>query len=134
MNALELRIPPLLLLLIVAALMWMLPLLQRDWGWAWAHAHWLAAALTLIGASIAWAGVRAFAAHETTVNPLQPESSTRVVSSGIYRWSRNPMYLGMALALAGWAVWLQHPLPWLLLPVFVGWLDRWQIRPEERAL
>ena len=70
MNALELRIPPLLLLLIVAALMWVLPLLQRDWGWAWAHAHWLAAALTLIGASIAWAGVRAFADHETTVNPL----------------------------------------------------------------
>jgi protein-S-isoprenylcysteine O-methyltransferase Ste14 len=44
------------------------------------------------------------------------------------------MYLGFLLLLAAWAVWLTHPLALLTVPVFVGYMNRFQIRPEEAAL
>jgi protein-S-isoprenylcysteine O-methyltransferase Ste14 len=56
------------------------------------------------------------------------------VTGGVFRWSRNPMYLGMLVALAGWAAYLSNALAALLLPAFVAYLNRFQIRPEEQAL
>jgi protein-S-isoprenylcysteine O-methyltransferase Ste14 len=68
------------------------------------------------------------------VNPTQPETSSTIVTSGIYRWSRNPMYAGFLLILAGWAVQLASIAAVLLLPAFVLYMNRYQIQPEERAL
>jgi protein-S-isoprenylcysteine O-methyltransferase Ste14 len=56
------------------------------------------------------------------------------VTGGVFRWSRNPMYLGMLVALAGWAAYLANATAFLLLPAFVAYLNRFQIRPEEQAL
>jgi protein-S-isoprenylcysteine O-methyltransferase Ste14 len=56
------------------------------------------------------------------------------VSGGIYRFTRNPMYLGRLLQLAGWAVFLSNALAALLLPVYVLYINRFQVQPEERAL
>lgn len=53
---------------------------------------------------------------------------------GVYCFSRNPMYLGFLLALAGWIVYLSNVLAALLLPAFVAYMNRFQIKPEERAL
>ena len=82
---------------------------------------------------LAW-GVLRFRRQGTTVTPLHPEQASALVTGGLYRFSRNPMYLGllcwtMALAcyLGGLLVWLGPLLLW-------GWLSRWQIVPEERAL
>ncbi len=70
----------------------------------------------------------------TTVDPTTPSKSTSVVSGGIYRFTRNPMYLGFLLVLAGWATYLSNPLV-LLGPVFfVFFMNRFQIIPEERIL
>ena len=60
--------------------------------------------------------------------------ASNMVTSGIYRFSRNPMYLGFFLALAGWATYLSHLLAFALLPLFVLYINRFQILPEERAL
>lgn len=80
------------------------------------------------------AGVVSFRRARTTVNPHHPESASALVTSGIYRVTRNPMYLAMALLLTALAVWLAFP--WSLLGVlgFVLYIDRFQIVPEERVL
>ena len=80
------------------------------------------------------AGVVAFRANKTTVNPLDPGAASTVVSNGIYRYSRNPMYLGFLLALAAWAVYLSSVVAALFLPAFVAYMNRFQIQPEERML
>lgn len=134
MHRLDLKLPPLLLLALAAAGMWAVawlwpaPPFPLPWAAGWALL------LVSLGMGVALSGVLAFRQHRTTVNPLRPQDSSAVVQDGIYRYSRNPMYLGMALALLALAVWLRHPLAWLCLPAFILWIDRWQIRPEERAL
>jgi protein-S-isoprenylcysteine O-methyltransferase Ste14 len=94
----------------------------------------VALALAATGAAVALAGVAEFRRVRTTVNPLRPEKASALVTSGIFRWTRNPMYLGLAIVLLGWAAWLAHPLAALGVPAFVLWMGRWQIPREERAL
>ena len=94
----------------------------------------LAVALALIGQGISIAGIVAFRRARTTINPLKPAAASALVRSGVFRFTRNPMYLGLLLTLVGWAVWLWNPASLLFLPVFVLYIDRFQIGPEERAL
>ena len=93
-----------------------------------------AALVALIGGFFCVAGVVSFRRAKTTVNPLKPETTSALVTSGIYQVSRNPMYVGFALFLVAWAVYLSSP--WALVGVvgFVQYIDRFQIQPEERAL
>ena len=79
-------------------------------------------------------GVIEFRHKHTTINPLTPSASSAIVTGGIYRVSRSPMYLGFLLVLAGWAVYLSNAGAALFLPAFVAYLTRYQIQPEERAL
>ena len=135
---LEHRIPPPVIDIACAALMWWLASLwpaAQLWprggaAWVWVLAVGLAAA----GALAALAGVREFARAHTTVNPLAPERASQLVTSGVFSRTRNPMYLGMLLMLAGWAVWLGNAAAWLGLPLFVVVLTALQIRPEERVM
>jgi protein-S-isoprenylcysteine O-methyltransferase Ste14 len=94
----------------------------------------VAAALGAIGVAIAVGGVMSFRRAKTTVNPLKPETSAALVSSGVYSFTRNPMYLGMLLALFAWAAYLSSI--WSLVgPIlFALFITRFQIVPEERVL
>jgi protein-S-isoprenylcysteine O-methyltransferase Ste14 len=65
---------------------------------------------------------------------LKPETSTSLVASGLYRWTRNPMYLGFLTVLLGLGVFLSNPLALAPIPLFVLYMTRFQIRPEEKAL
>ncbi|MBS0184498.1 MAG: isoprenylcysteine carboxylmethyltransferase family protein [Nitrospira sp.] len=87
-----------------------------------------------VGSTIVLAGVLTFRRMKTTVNPLTPEATTTMVTSGIYRFTRNPMYLGFLFILAGWAIDLSNLLAFAFLPLFVWYMNRFQILPEERAL
>ena len=78
--------------------------------------------------------VAAFVRERTTVNPLRPTRTTVLVIAGAYRFTRNPMYLGMALLLAGWAVLLGSWVSVAAPVVFVAFITRFQIVPEERAM
>ena len=130
----KLRVPPVALFVVVALLMWA----AASWLPSWRIAlpgHTLVAALLLLAAgTIGVAGVRAFRSARTTVDPLRPEKASTLVTSGIYRRTRNPMYVALAIALLGWAVWLQQPLALLGVAAFVAWINRFQIASEERAL
>ena len=134
MQWLELKIPPLLVWFIIAGAMLGVARFAPSLSFTLAGSSAIALGFAALGGALAVAGVIAFRARRTTVNPLTPGASTSVVSSGVYRVSRNPMYLGFLLALAGWAVYLSNAGAVLLLPAFVAYMTRYQIKPEERAL
>lgn len=75
-----------------------------------------------------------FFRRRTTVNPLKPASATALVTGGIYRFSRNPMYLGLATLLLAWAFYLGNLAALAGVALFVLYMNRFQIAPEERAL
>ena len=134
MRSLELRVPPLVVVLVAAGLMWLLARTFPGYALRVPAAMALAVVLFLAGAAFTLSGVLAFRRANTTVNPTTPEASATVVSTGVYARTRNPMYLGMLLALLAWAVALDS-LTALLGPIaFVLYMNRFQIAPEERAL
>ena len=138
MSRLELKIPPLLLFCIFAVVMFWLGHNVNLWqliplellGWR----LFLAGIWCVAGVAVAVLGVLNFRQAQTTVNPLLPANASQLVQSGIFRHSRNPMYLGMLMVLIGWALWLADVSAFLLLPFFVLYLNQFQIKPEERAL
>ena len=136
MFSLEHKIPPPLVGLACAGLAWLLasavPALALPWSARLALA--VALLLALAGLALELWGLWVFRRHRTTPNPLAPERARAVVQSGPYRFTRNPMYVGVALQLLGWCVYLRNPLALLALVVFVAYITRFQILPEERAL
>ena len=131
---LEHRIPPPLVAVLTAAVMWGLSRLLPGDNVPFLVCAVPAGMLALAGLAVMLAGVWSFRRARTTVNPLRPASASALVTGGIYRWTRNPMYLGMATLLLAWAAWLASPaaLPGVLL--FVAYIQRFQIQPEEEAL
>ena len=93
-----------------------------------------ALALGVIGLSISISGMVSFRRAKTTINPIKPSATTSLVTSGVYRYTRNPMYLGLSVTLMGWAVFLSNLLALLAVPLFVLYINRFQINPEERVL
>lgn len=132
MHHLDLKIPPLVTGAVTATGMWLvsrtLPTL------AFAPLRVVAVGLGLIGVVITALAMLSFWRVHTTVNPMKPSSASSLVTSGIYRFTRNPMYLGMLLILVGWALYLANVLAFLFLPAFILYMNRFQIEPEEKAL
>jgi protein-S-isoprenylcysteine O-methyltransferase Ste14 len=134
MHVLELKVPPVAIVLFMAALMWLVARTAPAFEFALPARVFLAVGLAVTGIVASLSGVVSFRRAKTTVNPMKPDSSSSLVSSGVYALTRNPMYLGFLLVLAGWAVFLSNVLGLLLLPVFVFYMNRFQIEPEEKAL
>lgn len=134
MKSLELKIPPVLLFALVAVAMYGVARAFPAWTLTLPGRVAAAVALAAIGVAIALAGVAEFRRSRTTVHPQHPERASAVVTRGVYRWTRNPMYLGLLLALAGWSVFLANPAALAALPLFVGYMNRFQIGPEEHAM
>jgi protein-S-isoprenylcysteine O-methyltransferase Ste14 len=127
------KLPPLAVLLLAAALIWIVHRLSPPLP-AFPAREWVAGLLALAGAAVALLGVISFRRAGTTVNPLNPERVSALVVRGIYRYSRNPMYLGFALLLAAWLVYLSAWLALPVLPAFILSMNRFQIEPEEKVL
>lgn len=134
MHALELKVPPVAVVVAFGVMMWAAARVFSAASFSLPGASFVAFALVVIGGGIAIAGVFAFRRHETTVNPMKPETTASVVTGGIYGVTRNPMYLGLAFALVAWAIYLANLAALLLVPAFVAYMTRFQIKPEERAL
>lgn len=134
MQWLELKIPPLIVWLAIAAAMFGMDYFVPRLSFSLTGSSVIALAFVALGGILAFAGVIAFRDKRTTVNPLTPGAASSVVSHGVYQLSRNPMYLGFLLTLAGWAMHLSNAGAALLLPAFVAYMTQYQIKPEERAL
>ena len=135
-RVLEMRVPPLVVLVATSGLVWASAALTPEWTTDQRQTtrKLAAAALALVGLGVAMAGVWEFRKHGTTVNPMRPKASLTIVESGIYRWTRNPMYLGMHLGLVGLAVLCGNLWGMVAAHAFVAYITRFQIAPEERAL
>jgi protein-S-isoprenylcysteine O-methyltransferase Ste14 len=134
LQSLELKVPPVPLTAVFGAAMSGLSLITPAATFVIPGRMGIAIGLGLLSAAMALAGVFAFRANKTTVDPRNPSAASSLVPSGVYRFSRNPMYLGFLLALAAWAIYLSNAVAALLLPAFVAYMNRFQITPEERAL
>lgn len=131
---LELRIPPLLLTALFAGAMVALRAATPSLSFDVPGLGWAGAALMAAGAAACVAGVAAFRRARTTVDPTRPDRASSLVRDGIYRFTRNPMYLGFLLVLLGLGL-LLGSWPALFVAIaFVPWMNRFQIGPEERAL
>jgi protein-S-isoprenylcysteine O-methyltransferase Ste14 len=134
MQALELKVPPPIVALLLALTMWgaskvttvlEMPALPR---------MVVAGTIAFLGCAISIAATIRFREARTTVNPMKPENASSLVTGGIYRFTRNPMYLALLMVLIGWAIFLASA--WSLVGpfAFIIYTTRFQIEPEERAL
>jgi protein-S-isoprenylcysteine O-methyltransferase Ste14 len=131
---LRLRIPPLAVVALAGGLAWITARIVPAWSFEFAAQAGLTATFVLLGITCSLLGVASFRLARTTVNPMTPHASTALVVSGIYRVTRNPMYLGFLFLLLAQIVWLANPVALLVAPAFVVYLNRFQIVPEEIAL
>jgi protein-S-isoprenylcysteine O-methyltransferase Ste14 len=134
MHALELKVPPPAVMTLIGCAMWGAVWLAEPLLGVSVVRAFTALLFMLLGIGFSLAGVISFRRAKTTVNPLRPETTSSLVRSGIYRSTRNPMYVGMLFALIGWAVFLTSG--WALLGplAFILFINRFQIDPEERTL
>ena len=134
MNALENRIPPPLVMVLVAAVMWGASALSPPSGasgglrWGLVVVFFLFAAL--FGAPAVWAFVKA----RTTIDPIHVDRASSLVTTGIYGFTRNPMYVAMTALLLSWAAYLESPWGLVGPLAFALFITRFQIGPEERAM
>jgi protein-S-isoprenylcysteine O-methyltransferase Ste14 len=108
MQALELKVPPVVVVLVLGAVMYGLSWLTPFATFELPGSRIVTLGLALAGVAIAVAGVCAFRANQTTVDPRTPSAASTIVVGGVYQLSRNPMYLGFLFILAGWAVYLSN--------------------------
>ena len=133
MDSLELKVPPDLVVVILAAAMWGSLVVHLQIQLQSVARVLAAATIALVGAVFTIAGIVSFRRAKTTVSPLHPESASTLVSWGVYTITRNPMYVGLLFLLVAWAVFLSSPLALAGLAFFL-YIGRFQIAPEERAL
>ena len=134
MPSLNIKVPPPVVASLIAAAMWfshsLLPHLAMPGAVQWG----MVGLLALIGVGFDMGGIALFWQAHTTINPLRPDRTTHLVTHGIYRITRNPMYVGLCFLLAAWSVALSSPLALLGIPLFMAYITRFQIQPEERLL
>ncbi|MYM58386.1 hypothetical protein GTG28_04050 [Vibrio sp. OCN044] len=97
-------------------------------------AHIVLIACLVVSVFVGFAGVYEFRKAKTTINPIQVKQASKVVDTGVFSFTRNPMYLSMFVLLFGFAYWQQNILSMLITFTFVFYINRFQILPEEAAL
>jgi len=134
MSFLDLKIPPPLIALLVGFAMWFAARVGPALHLGSATRYVIASVIGVAGLAFIISGLTGFRRAQTTTNPQKPERASVLVTGGVYRLTRNPMYLGLCFLLAAWAVYLSALLPFLGPFIFALYITRFQIRPEERAL
>jgi len=130
----ELRIPPPLIALILAVLMWAISKIGHFASIESEVITPLSILVLVVGLAIDLSAIISFRRADTTINPLKPEKTRRLVKVGIYKQTRNPMYLGLFLILCSWALWLGNFFALPVLFFFVWYMTKFQIIREEEAL
>jgi len=126
-------IPPIQLIisaLLMLALSYYLPVLQFTLSIKFI----LILVLFSIASIIGLLALYDFYKHNTTYHPHTPEKTTTVVNTGIYAYSRNPMYLALVLVLTSFAIYLENIGSFTVIPSFIWYITQYQIKPEERIL
>ncbi|MGM0547399.1 MAG: methyltransferase family protein [Bacteroidota bacterium] len=131
---LQLKNPPAIVTLIIAAAMWWTDQ-YLDFGWAeFGPSIWLSFIFLGLGGVFGLMGLVAFYKKSTSIDPHKPRKASSLVTDGIYSISRNPMYVGLLAILLGYGFYLGNVLAVALTPLFVGYMNRYQIIPEEKMM
>ncbi|PMH42622.1 hypothetical protein BCU68_13560 [Vibrio sp. 10N.286.49.B3] len=133
MIELDLKVPPLLVLVICLLLMLLLAMVPAYLDISGVTAE-IAMIVGVIGVGVMFSGFFECRKARTTVHPQLKHETTTLVQSGIYQYSRNPMYLGMLCVLIAFGVYIQSIASFLICPVFISYINRYQIKPEEKHL
>lgn len=137
MKALELKCPPPLIMTVSALLAWLVsqrPLSFLQQQLADVESLMWPSVFFLAGTGLALAGVKEFHQYQTSVNPLDPNQASRLVKTGVFQFTRNPMYLGMLVVLLGWADLLDNLLAFSGALLFFLYISVFQIKPEEQVM
>ncbi|HSN52513.1 MAG TPA: isoprenylcysteine carboxylmethyltransferase family protein [Woeseiaceae bacterium] len=134
MKMLELKVPPVAQFLAFVVVMWLLEKYLPALSFEIPARRTLVVLFFCLGGIVAVPAVAAFRSSGTTVDPRDPGKASRLVVRGIYRYSRNPMYLGLLFLLIAWSLYLSNLLGFAGLPLFVLAMNRLQIGPEEAAM
>ena len=131
---LELKVPPPVYAVLIAGLMWLaslyFPIVEMI------NPSWNKLAFIFVGVGLmldASAVIQFFLTH-TTINPLSPKKTDKLVMSELYSLTRNPMYLGMLSLLLAWSIWLGSLSSIIFIPIFIKLINSQQIIPEEKIL
>ncbi|MGF1756003.1 isoprenylcysteine carboxylmethyltransferase family protein [Vibrio makurazakiensis] len=134
MKFLELKVPPVALFFVLLALSYVVSIAFTVLSIQSPVRFEVLIGSILVSGWIGIAGVVEFKKKKTTVNPVKPENASSVVDSGIFAYTRNPMYLGLFLLLLGVGYYLQNTGSIAVSFLFVLYMNRFQIQPEERVL
>lgn len=128
------KVPPPIWMLLFGIAMWFVA--KSEFAYAIEIPYsWLPAlVIVAFGFSFTIPAIKKFDAAETTINPLKPQEASSLVTSGVFGRTRNPMYVGLAMVLLGWVVWLGSATNLAVLALFVIVITMLQIKPEEMAL
>ena len=130
----RLKIPPAVQLFISALLMWIISIYAVNVRFIFYFSNELALFSLIIAGTIIVFGIAAFKKAETTVNPFNPDKASSLVARGIYQYTRNPMYFGLLLLLFSIGFYLQNLASMFVLPIYVWFISKYQIIPEEESL
>lgn len=133
MSRLEHRFPPPLLCVTLACAMWLVARVTPVLNVGALPRMALATALSSIGL-VGVLGIAEFRKSKTTIDPVRIANASALVTSGVFRITRNPMYVGLTALLLAWGVVLDAPATLAFPFVFAAFLNRFQIIPEERAM
>ncbi|WP_057830008.1 methyltransferase family protein [Colwellia sp. TT2012] len=134
MKFLENKIPPPLVALLIAAAMWGVSKFTAILALTATVKYSMVLGFVLAGVFFALSGAISFRLAKTTVNPLKPDTASSLVTSGVYQFTRNPMYVGFVALLFAWASYLASAWGIALIALYIVYIQRFQIVPEERAL
>jgi len=134
MSWLELKVPPPAVALLFGFVMWLGSSLVAPVEVSFGLRVGVAVVLACVGLAVGLAGIVSFRRANTTINPTKPMATSSLVTSGAFRFTRNPMYLSLLLYLLAWTVYLSNVFALVFVPLFVLYITQFQIKPEERAL
>ena len=130
----ELKLPPAVVFVCFGCLMWAVGSWLPVGDFEFFGRIWVIGALLIGAALIAGIALIQFFVSRTSIDPLHPSKSTKLVTSGVYQFSRNPMYLALLMILLAWGLWLGNAFNTLTAAGFVYYMNAYQIKPEEKHL
>jgi len=131
---LALKVPPPAQMLILGTLMWLVGRRLRGGQLDFDIQLVSPMLVAILGLAINGLAIIGFHRASTTVNPLDPGKASHLVVDGMFRFSRNPMYFGILIALFGWAIWIGSVYNLALLAIFVYYISEYQIKLAEETL
>lgn len=130
----KLKLPPVLVFVIFSILMYVLSIVLPFGDFDFFGRQFLAFFLVGSGAIVGLVSLIQFYVVKTSIDPRTPSKVSSMVTKGLYKYSRNPMYLALLMVLLAWGLWWGNAFNTLLAAGFVGYMNRFQIIPEEEEL